>query len=57
MNEEGFETVIDQENQKFILKGSKFDAKGRIIAKTSEMIKRTQDLNMHYQNTITSLKT
>ena len=52
MNDEGFEVEIDEKNSKVMLKGSKFDPKGRIISKTSEMIKRTQDLNLHFQNTM-----
>ena len=41
MNDEGFDVEIDDKNNKFVLKGSKFDPKGRIISKTAEMIKRT----------------
>jgi hypothetical protein len=41
LNEDGFQTHVDESKTTFFITGSDFDAKGRIIAKTAEMIRRT----------------
>ena len=30
LGDEGYETIIDKENNQFVIKGTKFDATGRI---------------------------
>ncbi len=52
MDGEGYLTEHDEKEKSFKLLGQTYDTKGKIIAKTSEMIKRTQDVNMHYQTQI-----
>ena len=52
MDAEGYLTEHDEKAQTFKLLGQTYDTKGKIIAKTSEMIRRTQDVNMHYQSQI-----
>jgi hypothetical protein len=41
LTEDGFQTTVDEGKGVFTITGSDFDAKGRIISKTAEMIRRT----------------
>jgi hypothetical protein len=52
MKEEGFKIYV--EGDKLSIVGQIMDPKGRIGLKTQEMVKRTVDLNHHYQNQMQS---
>lgn len=56
MREEGFKTEMSADKKTLKIVGQYFDAKGRILEKTNDMVARTIKLNEYYQNQVQFLK-
>lgn len=52
MKMEGFQVEIDSKNQVLNIVGSLMDTKAKIVSKITDIVKRTNDLNKHYQQQI-----
>lgn len=56
MKEAGFQTEVSADKKSLKIVGQFFDAKGRILEKTNDMVARTIKLNEYYQNQMQFLR-